>query len=142
MGHTKGGNTYPYISTAPLAEYVDTIRRKTNGDWLSLAEYFNVSARNLTRYLTLDKKGRIVAKSTTVPLRFADEMLTHAGDETLHNLWDFNELDDNFRPTRPRAPRCKRCESELQKARKGMLCGFCIEETTGRTLTYRTREMY
>lgn len=131
-----------YLSTDPLAEYVEFVRAKTGSTWDELSMYFGVSVRNLMRYVTLSDDGTIISKTPAIPLRFADEMLTHAGDETLHNLWDFDELDGNYRPVAPRHPRCKRCDNELQKANKRALCGFCIEETTGRTLTYRHREIY
>ena len=130
-----------YLSTAPLVDYVESVRGKTGASIGDLAEYFGVSVRHLSRYLTISEGG-VQAKTPAIPLSFADEMLTHAGDKTLHNLWDFDELDVNYRPHSPRHPKCKRCDAELLKARKGMLCGFCTEETTGRTLTYRQREIY
>lgn len=134
------GVRFCHLSAEPLAEYVETVRVKTEGNLITLAEYFGVSVRHLNRYFGLSEDGNIFAKTPTIPLKFADEMLTHAGDETLHNLWDFDELDRDYAGDTQYHPKCKRCKIDLQKRRK--LCGFCIEETTGRVLTYRQREIY
>jgi hypothetical protein len=130
------------LSIIPLVNYIESVRAKTDGSLGTLSTYFGVSVRHLSRYISLTKDGHIMAKVPVIPLSFVDDMLTYAGDETLHTLWDFDELDGNYRPVPRNHPRCKRCNNELVKVHKAKLCGFCLEETTGRTLTYRQREMY
>lgn len=142
MPRGEPGTRFMYLTTGPMVEYIESVRVKTGADFSELSVYFGVSVRHLSRYIGIDPTEGVFAKSPAIPLRFADEMLTYAGDETLHNLWDFDELDGNYRSVCHAHPRCKRCNNELAKARKEMLCGFCIEETTGRTLTYRVREIY
>lgn len=131
------------LSTAPMVSYLSAVLRKTDGGNIgALADYLGVSVRHFSRYFGVTADGDVYAKVPAIPLSFADSMLTHAGDETLHTIWDAAELEGNYRPKKNGLPKCKRCNIELIKARKNKLCGFCIEETTGKTLTYRQREMY
>lgn len=122
----------------PLVEYLNRVHRRIEGDMSDLAFYCGVSVRGLSRYVNVSD-GRVTAKSTTIPLRYADEILTYAGDEAVASLWNNADLDVNYRLPE-RHLRCKRCGIEIRQ--RSTLCGFCIEETTGKTLTYRHREIY
>lgn len=127
-----------HLPIDPLVEYLDRVHRRIGGDLQELALYCGVSVRGLSRYLAVID-DRVTPVSATIPLRYADEILTYAGDEAVGSLWITSDLDVNYRLPEHHA-RCKRCHIEVRKPAK--LCGFCIEETTGKTLTYRHREIY
>lgn len=128
-----------HLPITPLVEYLERVRRELDATELQeLAFYCGVSVRGLSRYLTITS-GEVTANSPTIPLRYADQILTYAGDEAVGSLWDNSDLDVNYRLPERHA-RCHRCNIEVRKPTK--LCGFCIEETTGKLLTYRHREFY
>ena len=126
-----------HLPIDPLVEYLERVHRRIGGDLQELALYCGVSVRGLSRYIEVT--DHVTAKSTTIPLRYADEILTYAGDEAVGSLWITSDLDVNYRLPERHA-RCSRCHIEVRKPAK--LCGFCIEETTGKLLTYRHRELY
>lgn len=127
-----------HLPIEPLVEWLERVRRKTDADLNELALYCGVSSRGLSRYIVVTN-NHVVAVSDTIPLRYADEILTYAGDEAVASLWISSDLDVNYRLPERHA-RCHRCRIEVRKPAK--LCGFCIEETTGTLLTYRHREFY